>query len=284
MKELFALYAWTFPASLVFGGALALLGGHLASRNREMQTLCVSQGAVFGVLLSIGLIHVTSGHEDETRILPTVGALLFATITFLATNAWVKNRAGLKGAIYASVFAFLIAIGYLTTALFPALESHMSQAYFGDLATMTASDSQFSLGFGLVACALFAYFWKAISNQSFEISYFGNRVSAQHAKKQALLFNALALLLIAYAIQTMGFLYAISCLFIPTTLFSMSGLVGLRRHLALSFAAAAIASPLGLAVSLVNTRLPTVPTISVLLFVVGLVLIGITRLFSRSSG
>lgn len=284
MKELFALYAWTFPASIFFGGALALLGGHLASRNREMQTLCVSQGAVFGVLLSIGLIHISTGHEDETRILPTLSALVFSTLTFMATNAWVKNRPGLKGAIYVSAFAFLVALGYLTTALFPALESHMSQAYFGDLATMTAGDSQFSFVFGLVATSLLVYFWKAISNQSFEISYFGNRVSVAHGKKQDFLFNLLALLLIAYAIQTMGFLYAISCLFIPTTLFSMSGLVGLRRHLALCFACAALASPLGLAISLVNTRLPTVPTISVLFFGVGFVLIGITRLFSRSSG
>lgn len=269
MKELMALYAWAFPASFVFAGALALVGGHLAARNREMQTLCVSQGAVFGVLLVIGLIHLTGGHEDETQLLPTLGAFTSAAATFLSTNLVVRAQPQRKGAIYVSTFALLVAVGYLTTALFPALESHMSQAYFGDLATMTARDSIAALLIALLALAFLTVFWKSITNHSFEIAYFGSASGPRTRRLGGILFDGVTLFLIAYGIQTLGFLFTISCLFVPTTLLSLSKKAGLKSHLWLSFLIAAFAAPVGLVLSLKYSRIPTVPMIVLLLFALG---------------
>jgi ABC-type Mn2+/Zn2+ transport system permease subunit len=271
-----ALYGWTIPAGAVFAGALALLGCQLAARDRAMQTVCVSQGAMLGVLIALSMGDAAVHEDPEGHLFPFFVAATFSALTFLATN-WLADRKHVsKNTLFASIFAVLLASGYLVSALFPGLESHMSQIYFGDLATITEFDAKVTLVLGALALLGLAFSRRQLTLRSFESTVFGAEYTVTSGRRWALLFNVVAVALLCFSVQFLGFLFTIAVLFVPTTVLSLGRARGLDRHLFSSCAVAMIGTGAGFLLSLRFTRLPTVPMValtllasSILLAVVG---------------
>ena len=67
MQALLSIYAWTIAASTILGSALALLGVQLAARDRAMQTMCIGQGAMLGVLVGIGFFLGFEATPTQSR-------------------------------------------------------------------------------------------------------------------------------------------------------------------------------------------------------------------------
>jgi ABC-type Mn2+/Zn2+ transport system permease subunit len=154
-----------------------------------------------------------------------------------------------------------LALGYLVSALFPALENHMTQIYFGDLATLTNFDAKLTLSIGLAAVLVSVLFWKALARQSFELATFGEGFLTRVARRERALFSLGALVLVCFSVQLVGFLFTVTALFLPTTLLTFLGRGGLRLHLSLSAALGGVGALAGFLASLQYTRLPTVPSI-----------------------
>lgn len=267
MLGLVAIYGWTIGAGCTVSSVLALVGVQLATRDRAMQTICVGQGALVGVLLGLGLFQ-----PFEMPLLTSIGpmtlALVFSGATYLLTDRWVADRAASKNTLFSVLFAALLSSGYLISSLFPALENHLAQVYFGDLATLTEMDSKISLGLSVIALIILVRNWASFSNESFEWALFG-RPPASRKLASPWVFRLLSLLVLSISVQYVGFLFTTAMLFIPTGLLSLSKVKGLRRHLILCVALALFSALTGFLISLAFTRLPTVPTIVAVLVVVG---------------
>ena len=268
MMELIRVYAWSIPAGVALAIALSQLGAHLATRDRTMQTLCVSQGALLGVLLALGFAEPGEHSDPNAHALPFALSFVFSGATFLLTDRLARTRDVSRNTVFAAVFAVLLASGYLVSALFPALENHMTQVYFGDLATLTTFDAKLTLGIGMIASAGAALLWKALARQSFELATFGEVFLNRVARRERAIFSVFALALVCFSVQLVGFLFTVSALFLPTTLLTFLGRGGLRLHLSFCAVLAGVGSLFGFLLSLQYTRLPTVP--SIVLWIAGL--------------
>lgn len=277
MLELISLYAWTIVAGCLASPTLALIGTQLAARDRAMQTLCVSQGALVGVLLGLGLLQPFD-IEVLTSVGPMAFALLFSGSTFLLTDKWVAGRAASKNTLFAVLFAALLSCGYLISSIFPALENHLAQVYFGDLATLTEGDSQRAIALSLVALFFIQRNWMGYSNESFEWALFGCPPATSSASSRWG-FRLLSLLTLSVSVQYVGFLFTVAMLFVPTGLLSLSRNCGVKRHLISSAILAVLSSGIGFLISLRFTRMPTVPTIVAVLVVTSTAFLLTERLF-----
>jgi len=278
MMSLFSLYKWTIVAGALAAPALALLGVQLATRDRAMQTLCVGQGAMVGVLAGIGFLHSFEG-TPLGAIGPLGCAVLLSAITIIATDRLVAGRMASRNTLFAFVFAFLLGAGSLVSAAFPALESHMAQVYFGDLATLTIFDSQVTSLVSLLCLTVLAVLAKSVSNQSFELAIFGNLVSSAGDRRGTWAFKIITLVMLSLSVQFLGFLFTIAMLFLPTSLMSFVSSKGLKAHFILCALVSIASALIGFVLSLNYTRLPTVPAIVMVMFLLSVVILSGERLY-----
>lgn len=258
MQSLFSIYAVTIIAATALGAALAALGTQLAARDRAMQTMCISQGAMLGVLLGLGIFSYSSDIPAVSIGGPFVLGFILAATTSSVSERLAANAGSSNNTHFAALFAVLLACGYLISALFPLLESHMSQKYFGDLATLSRGESLAAMVIGFMLLAISLLFRGELTRDSFAISILG---TPQPATRWGNLFAFGSLLVICFCIQTVGFLFTISCLFIPTSIMSFGAKAGLRRHILFCTMIGAISTAMGFVLSLIFSHLPTVPTI-----------------------
>ncbi len=270
MNELLNMYAWTIAAGVLAAMTLALIGCQMAARDKAMQTLCLGQGSMLGVLVGIALIGLS--HEESElvgHVGPFVSAVVCAGLVTWVAEKIARRRNTSKNSYFTALFAGLLALNYLFSAIFPGLESHVAQVFFGDLATLNEFDVRLTVGLALFTLVWLARFSFRISNRSFELATFGEQgrrrgfVSLQSAS------DILMFLFVCFSIQFLGFLFTIAQLFVPTAVLAMSRLLGLRRHLVTTSLLAAMATGGGFLVSLNNSRLPTVPTIVTMMVVLG---------------
>lgn len=264
MIALLALYEWALLAGLATAPGLAILGAQLATRDRVMQILCVSQGALLGVILGIGFFHK---HEGTLwlAVAPLLCAFAVSSFTYVTTEWIVRESSSSKNTTFAIIFCLLIAASHVVSALLPGLESHMSQVYFGDLTTLSVLDSQFLLVGSLHFLTILLRFLKAFSHHSFESAVFG-KILSKGAAGEEFYFRALTLFALCISVQFLGFLFTISMLFLPTGMLALLKRRGLRFHYLLCTLLAVSSTLLGFLLSLAYTRLPTVPTIVLVLF------------------
>ena len=267
MTELLRLYEWAIVGGVLGAMCLGLLGAWIAARDRAMQTLCLGQGATLGVLVGLGLVPFLGAEGEVSPFIPFASAVAFSAATYWISETIIRGRAASKNTFFSFLFATLLALAYLVSALFPALESHMAQVFFGDLATLSNHDAVKTLLLAIVGMAVAIYRWKAFSNQAFESAIFG--VGRQEKiRKGRNLFRTVSFIAICFSVQYLGFLFTMACLFVPTSVVSFFGGLGLRRHLLLSSGLATVATFVGFVLSLQFTRLPTVPTIVVLMLLI----------------
>ena len=276
MIGLLLLYVWAILAGTAAAPGLAILGVQLATRDRAMQILCIGQGALLGVLLGIGLLQGEVGNLMGT-VGPFLSALLVSSLTYAITESTIREKAASKNTTFAFIFGLLIAVSHLVSALFPGLQSHMSQIYFGDLATLSVFDSKVMLGASLVFLATLLLMTKAVSRNSFESAVFG-KILSESGQRTDRIFKFLTLAVLCLSVQFVGFLFTITVLFIPTAITSQLRARGLTLHLALCGALASTATVGGFLLSLWESSLPTVPSIVFLLFLEGMAVLGIEKL------
>lgn len=258
MQALLSIYATAIVAATVLGAALASLGTQLAARDRAMQTMCISQGAMLGVLLGLGIFsHNVESSAISTGV-PFILGLALAAVTSSVSEKLAASAGSSNNTHFTALFAVLLACGYLISALFPLLESHMSQKYFGDLATLSRSESIAAMFVGLILLPSSLFFQRTLTKDSFAIAILG---TPQSKTQSGLVFAIGTLFVICFCIQTVGFLFTVSCLFIPTSILSFSSKAGLRRHIVGCALIGGCSTLMGFILSLLFSHLPTVPTI-----------------------
>jgi zinc transport system permease protein len=266
MSSLFVIYWPVILASAILAGGLAVLGTHVAMRDQSMQTLCLSQAALLGVLIGIG-----AGDGRATsieQVLPFISAALVSAICFWVSERWIRRLLASRSTILSALLVVLMSLAALTTSLFPGLENHMSQQFFGDLATTSSGEVWF---LGVIALALATTLFiefRRMLRRSFDQAAFG--ADAAH-KNRDWLFPLILLTAVSASVQLVGFLFVATCLFVPTSVLTSIRVPGLRLHLVLCVGTAVVGTVIGFTGSLMFTVLPTVPTIVVAMVVCAIV-------------
>jgi len=270
--ELLQLYTGAIVAGLLCAAALALLGCHLVSRNQSLHSLVLSQAATVGVLVgaAIGLNHQTSLASDE---IPLLTGLLFSTLALLISAKLEKGRRTTSSSTHLAFFAMLLAMSYWLVSFFPSLENHFSQAFFGDIVTLSGKDLWVSSGVSVVVLTVLLAWWKPFADQSFLLSVIGD--ASVNNRTTLLLFQVLSLLLICTSIYAMGFLFTMAFLLLPTVILSYSSIPSIKRHITLTILSATLGFAAGFVLSLHFERISTVPTIVLTTGLVSVVLLAL---------
>jgi ABC-type Mn2+/Zn2+ transport system permease subunit len=279
MIELLALYTGAIFSGLLCATALALLGCHLASRDQSLQSLVVSQAATVGVLLGAAVMIGNHGQFGSSP-LPLLSALITATLFYFIGEQLTGARRTGKTNIYLALFTLLLAVSYWLISYFPALESHMSQAFFGDIVTLTGTTLWFTSCVSSAVLLLLLLRPKPFVNDSFIISIVG--VSHVEQPLYFHLFRAITLLLISTSIYAMGLLFTIAFLLLPTVVFSFTRKASIRLHLRLVTLTAASGFIAGFVLSLYFDRISTVPTIVLTTGLLGATVLVVINLLTTS--
>jgi ABC-type Mn2+/Zn2+ transport system permease subunit len=277
MNELFglvSLYQLTIFAGALTAMALAWTGAHLATQGRSAQTLCVSQGASLGVLIGMQLVCTLQGDEAlVTSPWPTVAGVLTAALVFLALDR-LTRLAPARNVVFIATFAFLWALSPLLAGLFPRIDDHLTQVYFGDLVTLSDGNTWLALGISLLQLVYLAGFRRPLERLSFDIALTGSNTfpSSRTARTWKLGgFQLLSLALLCFSVQFLGLLFTLGALFIPTVIHSRPVRAGLSRHLAASALTAGMGALAGFVLSLISGKISTVPAVIVTMVVAGFV-------------
>ncbi len=277
MFALLQIYAVAVGAGVIMAPTLSLLGAQLAARDKAMQTLCVGQGATLGVLLGLGTLKILDAPDLAIHLGPFVTAVLCSIGTYLFSDRITKKHQSSKNTFFTAIFATLLGSGYLVCAIFPPLENHMTQVFFGDLATLSNWESVLAMVIGIVSMMILTLWWRSISYESFRLAVFGG--SHKKGKSRVSVgFEILAILLLSFSVQFLGFLFTISALFLPTVLAKLSANRHLKQHLISIALLSSVASAVGFVLSLQYSRLPTVPMILLVMVGLGILTLGVEKI------
>jgi ABC-type Mn2+/Zn2+ transport system permease subunit len=261
MTELLLIYKWSLVCGALNAASLAILGAHLATRDRALQSLSISQAATLGVLLGVGIL----GHAHDSFLAHTGPLLLglgMAAIIFLLSERHIGKDGSIKVVFYLSLYIGLLAICYGAIALLPGLESHLSSAFFGDIVTINGAELWISIAASAAALIWFQQDFVTHLRESFEIAVFGEEYPSLTSGKTR--FRWLSLLLLTISIFSMGLLFTIAMLFIPTTILRSSKNQGVKAHLFFAALASVAGTLAGLILSIRWDKAPTVPSIVIL--------------------
>lgn len=262
MIEPLLIYKWVLPASMLIGLTLALLGAQLNARKRSVQTLVVSQGSTFGVLIGFCLIQIFSESHDRLHLIPFLCALVVAWVAFLFSK---KSEAADVG-----LFSAFLAFSYWLTSMIPHLESHMALTFFGDLAVMSDHESFTLLIYSMVSLFFIAQFWKDWTEDSFQISIL-------NLNPKTIFFDLFVVVTLVLSIQFTGLLFTLTCIIFPSLL-HRNQTKGIRPFLGFVSFTTLISIACGFILSLYMGNWPTVPTITLTMIIIGLVINLISRI------
>jgi ABC-type Mn2+/Zn2+ transport system permease subunit len=276
--SLLAIYIWPLVAECIVAFTLAMTGVHLATRDQALQTLCLAQAASLGVLIGIAVLETLKHAGNLTSdasydFFPALIGTLIAVATSLAIERRGGRKPGELSSLFVMVFVLLTALSYWLTSVLPSLESHVTQAFFGDLVTLTNSNA---VTVGIVLSGVLFLLYR--NHRQFTADSFLAAAAARPAHSRV--FSWAATVLLVAAVFSFGLLFTLSALFVPTVVLSFLP-SGQRRHFLTSGLIAAGGTVVGLGVSLALPESPTVPTVSIAMFILS---VGVTLWGRRLGG
>lgn len=273
MTDLFYLYRWTLLAALLTAPALALVGAQILARGWATRALIVSQASSAGVLLGLSALSLLGISNSIFQYVGVVSAAVAvsALIGTLLVASDRRDRRNLHAsdpaapASLLALYAGLIAAGAVLTALSPHLESSMTAAFAGDLSTVSDLESRLNLA---LSFGILGWLWLRWSRLT-EAAFVQSVLSSTRKQHAGLAFPFFSMLALAVSMQSMGLIFVLGTLFIPTATVGKSGST-LKRFRTELVVTAGLGTLLGFAVSLGSTILPTTPTVLALQALTGL--------------
>lgn len=269
MIALLEIYWLNILLGTATASVLAVYGAHVVARGRAVESLAIGQSATVGVLLGAWLTG--GGHESGWAhlICPTFGVLI-ALCSQRAVAHMQGKFISAPSAPFVCLFVLMLAAAYLLTSVLPGLESHLAQAFFGDLVTLSGLELGLTATVMILSAILFFLFSKDFLLGSFMCVVFAD--NANSLRKADRIFELVTLSLIAVSIFTLGLLFTLAALLLPTTILVALGSekMSFRNHFIGIAISASLGALLGFIASLHWDRLPTVPTIVIMIFIIGI--------------
>jgi ABC-type Mn2+/Zn2+ transport system permease subunit len=249
MLELFSLYTPNLVIASIVAMLLAFLGVHLITRAEGARVLALTQQANFGFLMSVIFLGYNISFGQHVLAL-LLSLLVLSLFSFFEQRYCSKNDIW-----HFNIFLSFMAINYGATTFFPGLEGHMSRSFFGDIVTIHGERYLLMASVALLS-SFYLFNHRSFMMQSFFFSL---------GRYQVKLFSIekfLILITLVTSIFTLGFLFTLTFVFLPTTILRNSSR-SLKHHYLLIFSVSFLSAALGLAVSLVFDRVASVPAMTI---------------------
>jgi ABC-type Mn2+/Zn2+ transport system permease subunit len=252
MLESLSLYFPNLVAMTLGSVSLALLGAHLNSRGEVLQAMLISQSSSLGISSTLALSLFLHGQLLDKPLAPILGGILFSFFLYALAQFLCKKWRAKASSLLLGLFLIILALNYIVTVAFPALESHFARSFLGDIATTSKLSSWYYCGICLISLSGLLFFWKNFTLNSFWAS------SAERifSKKYELIFYLIAGIMIIESTRIFGFLVSLSSLVILPLSLSLCVNNTWNYKMAL-VVTAFVSSFLGFALSLYFERLPT---------------------------
>lgn len=265
--ESLAIFGWAIAVGALVAISLSVYGVLLATRDSSLQSMAISQGAQLGVLVTLGFIHF------DNKLLPFFGGLFVAWLVFETSNRVTKKVRASKNTVFIVFFLALLAGSYCLISIFPMLDSHHSQAFFGDLVYLSGQEMVVAAIVSFLSLIIFLINFKNWCRSSFVTSTFGK--DGLFASKREKLFLGFSLLLVVASVFSVGLLLTLSALFVPTMVLSFVKVANLKRHFVACALIAGAGVVLGFGLTLKLGDYPTVPVIVLVFLVLSLIILGL---------
>lgn len=258
------LFGLTIVCGTLLAGLLAWVGAHMVARGQTLQSICVSQGAQCGVSFTL-LVAAWRDQGELQAWQGFLGSLVGSVaIGVLGSKASVKDPAT-KSGLLLSLWLVLISINALFVSVHPAMSSHQSKAFSGDLVSITEIQGWVGILWAILGLSLIWRYQSDWLNITFEKSVLNKKI--KDGKLEALIFLGT----LVFSTWLMGFLFTSACLIIPTSLSSFMSNTNAKRHFLVCLAGSFLAVPIGFILSLKFGQIPTVPAIVLCLVLIFLV-------------
>lgn len=261
--ELLLLYKFSIATSSLSSICLPIVGHHFFHRKKILELFALSQVVVTGKLFVSLFIH------DYSALTSLLTSCLFFLFGYIGINK-IRIKKNMFEQSMIGIFLTLTSIQYFIIGYFPQLDSHMRNGLFGNIVTLTDQEN-FITSFGFVLFViLYGLYSKFIHKQTLEVSLF-NRTSSRLAE-------VILLLPIIISLFSLGFLYSLSFLLLPSLLTNYqfkSNKSTFQFFILMSL----FASTGGLVLSILIPKLSTT-ALQVLLLIIGSFLV--TRLKSKA--
>lgn len=265
MIDLVLIYKWSILSGIIVGCALTLSGAQLAARKQSVQSLVLSEAASLGIIIALMIeIIFFPNHKHQISVFPIVSGLLIAFTLYYVFNHIKLSANSFKNTYYITIFTLLLSVKYLFTSITPGLHSHSSSSYIGDLALISDREAQFISFFAFIIFTFLYINWGKLTNISFLKNTFSHYLYSSHQKKINALFNFLNILLIVLSIELLGMVFTLAYLFIPTVILSIKevSISSLKFKL---ISSVIFGTVIGIFTSFNFEKLPTVPTLAIML-------------------
>ncbi|MBX9704346.1 MAG: metal ABC transporter permease [Silvanigrellaceae bacterium] len=176
-------------------------------------------------------------------------------------------------------FAILSSCIQLITAVSPGIEMHSTNAFFGDIVTISNFEAKISSVIFAVVFFVTLVSLKTISRVTFEWVVLNKRTS----NAINILFNILSISTISFSVIFLGILFTIANLFIPALFLRLFFFSGILKNAFVVCFISFLSLLLGFFMSLRFDFVPTVPAIVLSQILVGFVTFLFAKIFKLNS-
>jgi len=259
MIELFSIYKYAFLLCPLVSVVLCVFGTHLVSRNESLQLMALSQATLVGKIIGSLILEKND-----------LFSLLFSLIFFALVKVSFISFRVVREQVYIVVYLSFIALTYVAVTLFPALDSHFSVGFFGDIVSISSQRSIVLSFIFLILLVVYIVFHKTLLRSTINKSVLNSR----RIKIYEEVFFITGILLSLY---DLGFLFSLAFLIFPV-LIAGHAFKNMRQGLLVMAIVSGLSSICGLVISIINSRVSTVPA-QVLFLIVFLLIVQL--LFSK---
>jgi ABC-type Mn2+/Zn2+ transport system permease subunit len=153
----------------------------------------------------------------------------------------------------------------------------MSQAYFGDLATLSNGDCQLMIPIAFLMVTLHVKYLRPITGVNFRLVIL-DQTARFRTSKMVTAIGVLGILFICISVQTLGFLFTVGMMLIPTSIIRLHGEAGLSSHVKRTSLIACVSVLVGFVASLNLPSAPTVPLILLITLAASLITVLLLRI------
>lgn len=256
MFETFAFYWLQILAGAALGAALSVLGVFVVLRRLAVFGITLSQATTTAVSLTL-LLNLKGPQSSDASRFVGDGLVLLLSAVFMAPFYIAIIRAQSdRGALLVLGMVVFAALSQSLLALGGQVQSHLVQAFFGNVLTTNASDlAHLWLPFGVLGL-LFAFFYRDLLAVAFDRDH-AHLSGAPVRMVEVFFFLALSYA-VAEGINLMGSFYTLAQLIVPA-LVALSVTRNVPAALLVAAVYAAVMTVAGFVLSLVPLPLPEGP-------------------------
>lgn len=277
MMQMIGLYKGVFLLVLVAGLVMPLVGSHLPARNQVVRSLMVTQLATLGLLMGMlisNLAHMPHWMSEVLVPLSVATALTFFILKVMERTFFQLN----EGTYMCGYFIFL-ALSFVVCSLFPGLELHHTQMFFGDVVTISGLSLWGSLSYMIIALVILFFYQKDWVLHSVDQQLLGDCYTCTKSHDRFAFFS---LMTIIVGLFSLGQMFTLGTMLLAP-IFLKGQARGLRSFLILISVLTSTAMISGLGLSLFWTKLSTVPLMILILAIFCLIWSQIFRFTSREA-